>query len=669
MVTCTVSALSTPTPGKKITYTTTCPCAGIPAGGTTIASTTLCASCTLTLDVTGGATGTGIFYQWERSANGTTWSSIPGATASTYVCAPTQPYAFRRKTTCTVSSLSTYSSPITVATPVDIIQDSVRQTPDTSCSGQLFFVKTNSPSPLLAIKTYFGDGQTATTPVTPLSTTSYANTGHTYINSGTYTVKQVLCIDTTSLDSITFSYEHRDCHILPIKFYFDDNSNCIKDGSEQFSYGPNRVKVDSNGITIDTLSLTSGIYYKTNGIAGTIYRFSLLPGGATASCPVGGVWADTMPAGVGVCPTRYIATQCGTPSYYDVAQYTTLLCGSHMARATILMTNTGCSSVSPTMTLNLNKYRSNVYSTALTPAGALAGPSTKSGPMTYTWPVTVTTASSISRLLTAYLNTTGPTLIIGDTVRSDEIIAPVAGDYAPGNNSSVRVDTVKGSFDPNMIEVTPAGCFDADTVFQFTVNFENMGNDTAYNVHVMDTLSPNLDWRSLEVLASSHVMNIYPYEAGGYRIVKFDFPDIDLLDSAQHGLNNGVFVYRVRSKPGIAVGSSILSRVGIYFDDNDVVMTNGVENTKGCPTLGTVMTKSAHAIHLYPNPASSDLMIEAPTGAFTSLTVNNVMGQQMLQHDIDAGRFHMDISALPAGVYTVVFHGVQGNEMRKFVKW
>jgi hypothetical protein len=127
----------------------------------------------------------------------------------------------------------------------------------------------------------------------------------------------------------------------------------------------------------------------------------------------------------------------------------------------------------------------------------------------------------------------GPPLTIGDTVTCEMRIVPSGGDVDTTNNVIIRTDTVRGPYDPNIIEVSPAGCFDTATKFRFTVHFENLGNDTAHNVFVMDTLSPWLDPHSIEIiLSSAEHMNIYPYTDGGYNIVKFEFPNIKLLDSS-----------------------------------------------------------------------------------------------------------------------------------------
>ena len=57
------------------------PCTSPPTSGTTVASaTTVCPGSTLNLSLNGNSTGSGQTYQWQSSANGTSWTPIAGAT-------------------------------------------------------------------------------------------------------------------------------------------------------------------------------------------------------------------------------------------------------------------------------------------------------------------------------------------------------------------------------------------------------------------------------------------------------------------------------------------------------------------------------------------------------------------------------------------------------------
>ena len=92
-------------------------CTGTPNSGTVIASANaICSNVNLVLTDTGATSGiAGLSYQWQSSANGTTWTDLTGATAVTDTVKglATATY-FRRATTCTANGLSGYSNSVQV---------------------------------------------------------------------------------------------------------------------------------------------------------------------------------------------------------------------------------------------------------------------------------------------------------------------------------------------------------------------------------------------------------------------------------------------------------------------------------------------------------------------------------------------------------------------------
>lgn len=70
----------------QLTYVLPVPCTGVPPAGTVVGSpVTSCAAFSSNLSLSGGPTGlTGITYQWQTSADNTTWTPISGATNATY---------------------------------------------------------------------------------------------------------------------------------------------------------------------------------------------------------------------------------------------------------------------------------------------------------------------------------------------------------------------------------------------------------------------------------------------------------------------------------------------------------------------------------------------------------------------------------------------------------
>jgi hypothetical protein len=265
-------------------------------------------------------------------------------------------------------------------------------------------------------------------------------------------------------------------------------------------------------------------------------------------------------------------------------------------------------------------------------------------------------------------------------------VGPIAGDINITNNYAHRCDTVVAAFDPNYIESNPAGCITSGITTEYTVGFENTGSDTAYNVHVLDTLSGYLDPRTLEPIMSSHSMIMETRHEAGLTIVKFDFPNIKLLDSSQPYGNHGMFKYKIRVRSGLADGTLISSRVGIYFDYNDVVMTNTQVNTINCPvyvsyptvesvggarvggTLGADNLIGSNDLKVYPNPVNDELHIEASLAQYDECVVTNTMGKVIWSSKLHLAHQMIPTKQWPSGIYFVQVKGTLGTKTVKLMK-
>jgi hypothetical protein len=98
-----------------VIYTLNTPCTAPPTAGTTNASVTaICPNTNFQLSLTGATVGTGLTYQWQSSANGTTWNNITGATARTLTTTQLTTTHYRVQVTC--SGQTANSTPVQVTT-------------------------------------------------------------------------------------------------------------------------------------------------------------------------------------------------------------------------------------------------------------------------------------------------------------------------------------------------------------------------------------------------------------------------------------------------------------------------------------------------------------------------------------------------------------------------
>ena len=179
---------------------------------------------------------------------------------------------------------------------------------------------------------------------------------------------------------------------------------------------------------------------------------------------------------------------------------------------------------------------------------------------------------------------------IGDTISS--VFSAVMLDDA--GNIAVQVsDTLTSistcAYDPNDKLVMPSGIgspgyiLPSDSTLEYTVRFQNTGNDTAINVTITDQLDSNLDWSSLTPISNSHPAQISVDPNG---MATFQFDQIMLPDSnVNFNASQGFIKYQINVVGGRPIGTLIQNTANIFFDLNPAVVTNTTTNTLyECPT-------------------------------------------------------------------------------------
>jgi uncharacterized repeat protein (TIGR01451 family) len=170
-----------------------------------------------------------------------------------------------------------------------------------------------------------------------------------------------------------------------------------------------------------------------------------------------------------------------------------------------------------------------------------------------------------------------PAVQMNDTLTNAVEVTPVSNDVTPDNNTVVVRNRVTGSYDPNDKTEIHGGVITSAVAsggeyMQYTIRFQNVGNDTAFNVVVKDTLDSKLDWNSIQLISSSHPVN---FSAINGNQLTWTFPNINLVDSiTNEPLSHGYIVYQIRPKNNVVTGDIIHNDASIYFDYNLPVATN-----------------------------------------------------------------------------------------------
>jgi hypothetical protein len=181
------------------------------------------------------------------------------------------------------------------------------------------------------------------------------------------------------------------------------------------------------------------------------------------------------------------------------------------------------------------------------------------------------------------LSVTGQVAVvpIGTELTASVTIEPTAGDANPSDNQDSETEVVRGSYDPNMITVRPEPFISASDILDCTIYFQNVGNDTAFNIIVREMLDPNLDISTIEPLAASHP---YAFGLGGPNELIWSFNDVKLVDSTTNEpASHGFLRFRVNTYPSLPLGTNVDNSAAIYFDYNAPVLTNTVRVTVAVP--------------------------------------------------------------------------------------
>lgn len=229
--------------------------------------------------------------------------------------------------------------------------------------------------------------------------------------------------------------------------------------------------------------------------------------------------------------------------------------------------------------------------------------------------------------------------------------------------------TVVGSFDPNDKAVSPVGYSDnhavnPNTVFSYTVRFQNTGNYLAEDVVIVDTISQHLNLSTLKVKAASHNYEVNIDNSN--RTVKFIFDQIMLPDSfSNEPGSHGYIQYSIQPNSNYTNGSIVTNRADIYFDFNPPILTNVVYNTLDDNISSVTSLMNETRFSVFPNPFTERLEIRIEKAeAADRLEIFDVTGRKVLSEKVLSPQFAVSTAALQAGVYLVKL----GSAVKRVVK-
>ena len=236
------------------------------------------------------------------------------------------------------------------------------------------------------------------------------------------------------------------------------------------------------------------------------------------------------------------------------------------------------------------------------------------------------------------------------------------------------MQVVTCSYDPNDKQVQPAGIEEEhftlkNSWLDYTIRFQNTGNDTAFVVVLRDTLDLNLDLKSFEIISSSHNMQASRKD----RALEFRFDNILLPDSNRNEPGSHGFVrYRIKAVAEVADNTVVENKAHIFFDFNPAIVTNTTFNTlmTTLPVkVANGLPKPSQQLKLYPNPTRAGLEVNAPN-PIKEIVVYNSMGQIVYRHSYKIAKAVQSLSleSLADGIYLVSVRAGEQQLRQRVVK-
>lgn len=242
-----------------------------------------------------------------------------------------------------------------------------------------------------------------------------------------------------------------------------------------------------------------------------------------------------------------------------------------------------------------------------------------------------------------------------------DAIACVYGAVMPANNCTLELghdtDTlcrsIRNSYDPNDkladVNDTEQCWSSALDKMEFTIRFQNTGNDTAYQVVILDTLEQNLDVNTLKRGPSSHA---YGLKILGGNILMFTFTDINLPDSTTNLTESQGFVqFSIHPVANTPNGIVIENRAAIYFDYNYPIVTPAVY----------IHQCSSRALVIERIEKSKVTICDNPNGRIDVIAVGGTGG---INYSIDNGinwQTGLVFENVPPGTYHVLVRDGHGQ--------
>ncbi len=519
----------------------------------------------------------------------------------------------------------------------------------------------------------FGDGNdtTFTVPLadyaSPQFQYGYFGLQHYYAAPGTYSLMYIASDPVAGVSDTLYAWNEVElidsCGAITGTVFADVNTNCSLDGGDTTL--PNAY----------ILLYQNNVYYTADWADSSgLYAFNVLPGNYTIElgnyANLGGysmTCSSTFTRAVTLLPATMVTEDFGLVCTANAGDAAADLQGGPFRPSTAAhlypyLYSNSCIPTSGTATLILDPQ------TTYSWASNTSLPVTVTG-NTLSWPYSVSTGLSWYTYFGLFVVNVSPSAQIGDTLCFMFYITPSGGDANSANDTFYFCRPVTNSYDPNIKEASPAGPggnghVAPNTEMTYTIHFQNTGNDVAYNIAITDTIDPNLDMSTLQILGSSHTM--VP-DVTGSNILRFNFYNINLPDSTSNEpMSHGWVTYRIDPYQWLPDGTQIDNTAYIYFDFNEAIITN-TTNTIVDWALSINEVEIRNGFTAAPVPANDYVNVSFDRNFTGTVTLRDISGREVKQVKMNGTKESIYVGDLAGGVYTISVANETGMITQKIV--
>ena len=443
-----------------------------------------------------------------------------------------------------------------------------------------------------------------------------------------------------------------DCSGLNLNAFLDANANGTQDtGEPNFPLGTFTYQLNNNGNNVNVTS-PFGEYniYDDNATNSYNLSYAVLPEYASYYGVTTPSYTNvSVVAGAGLQTYNFPITV--TQPYIDVATYIIPLQQPRPGftyKEKVIYANLGSQTIA-SGTIDFTKD-ANLVITNNTQVGTTPSASG------FTYNYTNLLPFEIRSMDVTMQVPTIPAVQLGQLLTNSVNITPLTGDVVSLNNTNSSSQIIIGSYDPNDKMESRGNqilhsSFTSNDYLYYTIRFENTGTASAVNVRVEDMLDVKLDESSIRMISSSHD---YTLERMGTSL-KWYFDNIQLpVSVANSTTGKGYITFKVKPKPGYAIGDIIPNTANIYFDYNPAIVTN-MFNSEFVAALA-ISSFNETNITMYPNPAKNQVTIslDNTNEIIANVNVIDMLGKQVIRlNKVNEVTKSIDLTSLNTGIYFI----------------